>query len=41
MKGASKEANGVQLLVKKYRNMFLIPENLNHYSIPSYNLVNR
>jgi hypothetical protein len=27
-----KDKNNIKLLVKKYRNMFRIPENLNHYS---------
>jgi hypothetical protein len=27
-----KEDDGIQLLIEKYREMFRIPENLNHYS---------
>ena len=32
----SKHPQGIQLLVKKYRGMFQIPENVNHYSKEDY-----
>ena len=32
---------GIQLLLKKYRNMFKIPENLNYYSQSDYKVAEK
>ena len=32
---------GIQLLLKKYRNMFQIPENLNYYSQSDYKVAEK
>ena len=32
---------GIQLLVKKYRNMFQIPENLDYYSKTDYRIAEK
>ena len=37
----SKENEGIRLLVKKYRAMFEIPENLNHYSEADYKVAEK
>ena len=37
----SKHNQGIQLLVKKYRDMFQIPENLNHYSSENYKIAEK
>jgi len=39
-KGFEKEL-GIQLLLRKYRKMFRIPENLNHYSKSDYRIAER
>ena len=36
MKKDVKESAGIQLLVKKYKKIFRIPENLRHYSTKDY-----
>jgi hypothetical protein len=41
MKEESKENAGMRRLLKKYRNMFQIPENLNHYSEADYKIAER
>jgi len=37
----SKQSEGIQLLMKKYRDMFQIPENLNHYSDTDYKIAEK
>jgi hypothetical protein len=37
----SKNREGIQLLVKKYRDMFQIPENINHYSEADYKIAEK
>jgi hypothetical protein len=37
----SKQNEGIQLLVRKYRAMFEIPENLNHYSEKDYKMAEK
>jgi hypothetical protein len=32
MENSKKENNGIKLLIRRYREQFRIPENLNHYS---------
>ena len=41
MKKKSKENSGVQLLLKKYRKTFQIPENLNYYSKTDYKIAEK
>ena len=41
MKKAQGKNAGTQLLLKKYRNVFRIPENLNHYSKKDYEIAER
>lgn len=36
MKKGLKNKSGIQLLIHKYRSMFRIPENQNHYSDKDY-----
>jgi len=36
-----KKDNGIQCLLSKYRKMFQIPENLNHYSKKDYKIAER
>jgi len=36
MKKYGKESTGIQLLVKKYKKIFRIPENLRYYSKKDY-----
>jgi len=35
------EKTGMQLLVNRYRKMFRIPENLNHYSEDNFKIAER
>ena len=37
----SKQNAGIKSLVKKYRNIFEIPENLNHYSKEDYKIAEK
>ena len=37
----SKQNAGIKALVKKYRAMFEIPENLNHYSEADYRIAEK
>jgi hypothetical protein len=37
----SKQNAGIKSLVKKYRTMFAIPENLNHYSEADYKIAEK
>ena len=41
MKKRSIEVSGIILLLKEYRNMFQISENLNHYSEADYKIAER
>lgn len=41
MEKAQRENAGIQLLLKRYRNVFRIPENLNHYSKKDYEIAER
>ena len=41
MKERSLEISGIILLLKEYRNMFQISENLNHYSEADYKIAER
>jgi len=41
MKERSLEVSGIILLLKEYRNMFQISENLNHYSEADYKIAER
>ena len=41
MKERSIEISGIILLLKEYRNMFQISENLNHYSEADYKIAER
>jgi hypothetical protein len=41
MKRSSKSRSGIQLLLKKYRAIFRIPENQNHYSKDDYRKAER
>jgi hypothetical protein len=36
MKNNNGDAAGIKLLLRKYKNNFRIPENINHYSKPDY-----
>ena len=36
MENSKKEQNGLKLLIRRYREQFRIPENLNHYSKEDY-----
>ena len=36
-----RRSSSIELLVKKYRAMFQIPENLNHYSETDYKVAER
>ena len=36
-----RQPKGIQLLVKKYRGMFQIPENINHYSKEDYKIAEK
>ena len=41
MKRKSRDINGLQLLYKKYKQAFNIPENLNHYSEEDFRIAER
>jgi len=41
MKKDAKGNTGIQLLLKKYRNTFRIPENLRYYSETDYKIAER
>jgi hypothetical protein len=41
MKNSSGENTGIQLLLQRYKKMFRIPENLNHYSKPDYEIAEK
>lgn len=41
MKGKVKQNVGIRLLLDKYRNLFQVPENLNHYSGADYKTAER
>ena len=41
MKEKSKDDSGIKLILRKYRNIFQIPENLNHYSEADYKIAER
>jgi len=41
MKKDAKENTGIQLLLKKHRNTFRIPENLRYYSEADYKIAER
>ena len=41
MKERSINVSGIKLLLQKYRNVFKIPENLNHYSEADYKIAER
>jgi hypothetical protein len=41
IKKDSKQNTGIKSLVKKYRAMFEIPENLNHYSKTDYKVAEK
>jgi len=41
MKRDAKENVGIQLLLKKYRDIFRIPENLKHYSETNYKIAEK
>jgi len=41
MKKDAKGNTGIQLLLKKYRNTFRIPENLRYYSEADYKIAER
>ena len=41
MNERSIDESGIKLLLKKYKNIFQIPENLNYYSQTDYKLAER
>ncbi len=41
MKMTSKKATGIELLIKKYQEIFRIPENLGHYSDSDFRAAER
>ena len=41
MKKTSKKATGIKLLIKKYQEIFRIPENLGYYSEPDFRAAER
>ena len=41
MKEKSTDISGIKRLLRKYRNVFKIPENLNHYSDEDYKIAER
>ena len=41
MDSCSESRSGLQELIKKYRTLFRIPENVNHYSDEDYRLAER
>jgi hypothetical protein len=41
MEKATPENMGIKRLLKKYRDMFRIPENLNHYSETDYRIAEK
>ena len=41
MNERSMDDSGIKLLLRKYRNIFQIPENLNHYSDADYKIAER
>ena len=41
MNQRSIDDSGIKLLLQKYRNIFQIPENLNHYSEADYKIAER
>ena len=41
MKNNSKHKSGIQLLLERYRRVFRIPENKNHYSETDYKRAER
>ena len=41
MKEKSTNVSGIKRLLRKYRNIFQIPENLNHYSDEDYKIAER
>jgi hypothetical protein len=41
MDSCSESRNGLQELLKRYRRLFRIPENVNHYSEEDYRLAER
>ena len=41
MKERSIDDSGIKLLIQKYRNIFQISENLNHYSEADYKIAER
>jgi hypothetical protein len=41
MQKVQRKINGIDLLLKRYRKVFRIPENLNHYSKKDYAIAER
>ncbi len=41
MERAKASTDGLQSLIKEYRNVFRIPENLNHYSEEDYKIAEK
>jgi hypothetical protein len=41
MEKAERKKTGIDLLLKRYRKVFRIPENLNHYSKKDYEIAER
>ena len=41
MDSCSESRSGLKVMVEKYKNMFRIPENVNHYSEEDYRLAER
>jgi hypothetical protein len=41
MKEKSTDVSGIKRLLRKYRDVFKIPENLNHYSDEDYKIAER
>ena len=41
MDSYSESRSGLKVMVEKYKNMFRIPENVNHYSEEDYRLAER
>ena len=41
MKNVSGENTGIQLLLQRYKKIFRIPENINHYSKQDYEIAEK
>jgi hypothetical protein len=41
MKNGNGENTGIELLIQRYKKMFRIPENLNHYSKSDYEIAEK